>query len=42
MILVYAPVFVLIGIPAIVYVSDRSSRRRTRAELDDEAVRSAR
>jgi len=31
-----------IGIPALVYASERLRRRRTKAELQDEAVRIAR
>lgn len=39
MVAVLAVLFVLVGIPALVYLSER--RRRTQAELDDAAVRSA-
>lgn len=41
MIAVAALLLVLIGVPALVYLSDRRRSRRTRAELDDEAVRVA-
>lgn len=40
MVAVLAVLFVLVGIPALVYLSERR-RRRTQAELDDAAVRSA-
>lgn len=38
---VAAVIFVLLGIPALVYLSDRRRQRRTQAERDDEAVRVA-
>ena len=42
MIFVVFVVFVLIGIPALVYLSERRRRRRTQLEREDEAVRVAR
>ena len=41
MIAVIAVLFVLLGIPTLVYLSDRRRQRRTQAERDDEAVRVA-
>jgi hypothetical protein len=41
MVAVLAVLFVLVGIPALVYLSERRRKRRTQAELDDEAVRAA-
>jgi hypothetical protein len=42
MIFVVFVVVVLIGIPALIYLSEWRRRRRTQAELDDDAVRVAR
>jgi len=41
MVAVLTVVFVLVGIPALVYLSERRRKRRTQAELEDEAVRAA-
>ena len=41
MIAVLVVLFILIGIPAVVYLSDRRRNRRTSAELEDNALRVA-
>jgi hypothetical protein len=41
MIGLYALLALFVGIPALVFLSDRRRRKRTRAELEDEAVRAA-
>ena len=41
MIFVGLVLVVLIGIPALIYLSESRRRRRTQAELDDDAVRVA-
>jgi hypothetical protein len=41
MVAVSGLLFVLVGIPALVYLSERRRNRRTQAELNDAAVRAA-
>jgi hypothetical protein len=41
MIAVIAPLFVPLGIPTLVHLSDRRRHRRTQAEREDEAIRVA-
>ena len=42
MIGLYAFLVLFVGVPLLVYLSDRRRRRRTQAELEDDAVRTAR